>query len=494
MTDSVEKFSAFAIKSFRQHGWLAFTLAAAALIYRVTLLPGVGFNGDTAKFQFVGKILGTPHPTGYPTYIFLNHLFVSLFPLGSVAFRANLLSALFSLGAAYVLYRILEELGVGKATAAAAVLAFSLGKTVWTQSLIAEVYTLNLLFIALTVCLFLLWSLRRRELYFYLGCAVYAFSFGNHMTTITLFPALVYLVLAVNPRVFFSGRKIAFVLACIAASSLQYGYILWRSAIPEQSLYLETYATDLPGLVNVLTGKEFQGLMFTTPLLTLITQTVPRFGFFFLRELLIALPLPLAGFFLYRGEARIKVFLLAGLLGNLFFNLNYAIDDIYVYLIPAYFFLTIFSGMGLEFLSRWAQNRWKRFPPLVMFFLPLLMLVFNYQKADQSANISDDQRIRAVLSAVDQDALILTPGYDEYEYLNYYLFVDGLQRKNRINQTHMDGVLEYLVERKPFYGLSKFEPGELDVYVMDEDQRKELEGNGIRFVKVMDSLYRAEKQ
>ena len=33
-----------------------------------TLLPGLGL-WDTAEFQTVGPLLGTAHPTGYPTYV-----------------------------------------------------------------------------------------------------------------------------------------------------------------------------------------------------------------------------------------------------------------------------------------------------------------------------------------------------------------------------------------------------------------------------------------
>jgi len=481
------------LKNFlRRHGWPVFALLVAALVYRLTLLPGVGFNGDTTKFQFLGWILGTPHPTGYPTYILLNALFIRIFPLGTVAFRANLLSALFSLAAAYLLYRILREAGVQRAVAAAVMLTFSLGKTLWMQSLIAEVYTLNLLFTALTTWFFILWSRRGAECYFYLGCTVYAFSFGNHMTTLTLLPALVYIVLATQPRAFLSARKIFFVIGCILLSALQYGYILWRSSMPETALYLETYATDLPGLVAVLTGKEFQGLMFSIPLTELVTRRVPRFGFFLLRELLIGAPLPIIGLFTCRGEQRLRFFALAGLLGNLFFNLNYNIDDIYVYLIPSYFFLAIFSGFGLDFLYQKVSGRLKTFAPYLLFLLPIFLLAFNYQKADLSGETQDDLRIRSVLETVGQDALILSPGYDEYEYLNYYFFVDGLQKNNNIYQAHMDGIREYLIDQQPFYGLKMFEPGELDVYVMDEDQRVELESEGIRFLQAAEGLYRAE--
>ena len=57
-------------------------------------MPGVGF-WDTAEFQTVPPILGTAHPTGYPTYVLLGWLAsVVLTPFGEAAFRMNLLSAI----------------------------------------------------------------------------------------------------------------------------------------------------------------------------------------------------------------------------------------------------------------------------------------------------------------------------------------------------------------------------------------------------------------
>jgi len=43
--------------------------AAALVLYAVTLAPGLIAIEDTPKFQFVGKILGTAHPPGYPFYV-----------------------------------------------------------------------------------------------------------------------------------------------------------------------------------------------------------------------------------------------------------------------------------------------------------------------------------------------------------------------------------------------------------------------------------------
>src|SRR5688500_17569623 len=77
------------------YGLGSLLVAALGASYVATLLPGVGYSGDTAEFQFAGKVLGTTHPTGYPTYLVLNHLFVRLWPFGTVAYKANLLSAVF---------------------------------------------------------------------------------------------------------------------------------------------------------------------------------------------------------------------------------------------------------------------------------------------------------------------------------------------------------------------------------------------------------------
>src|SRR5258705_12504805 len=78
-------------------------LAAAAafmgslLVYVRTLLPGVSF-GDWAEAEMVPARLGILHPTGYPLYSLLGTLF-SVIPVGSLAYRATLLSAVAAVNA-----------------------------------------------------------------------------------------------------------------------------------------------------------------------------------------------------------------------------------------------------------------------------------------------------------------------------------------------------------------------------------------------------------
>ncbi|MDQ3856168.1 MAG: DUF2723 domain-containing protein, partial [Chloroflexota bacterium] len=72
--------------------------ASVFLLYLSTLAPTV-LDRDPGRFQARAYVLGIGHPTGYPTYIMLGKLFTYL-PVGDVAFRVNLSSAVYGAAAA----------------------------------------------------------------------------------------------------------------------------------------------------------------------------------------------------------------------------------------------------------------------------------------------------------------------------------------------------------------------------------------------------------
>ena len=74
----------------------------------------------------VPHVLGVAHPTGYPTYILLAWL-TELIPIGSVAFRANVLSAVLVAIALATVTAFAERLGVRTIVAIAAGLALATG-------------------------------------------------------------------------------------------------------------------------------------------------------------------------------------------------------------------------------------------------------------------------------------------------------------------------------------------------------------------------------
>src|SRR5918995_1725223 len=127
----------------------------AFLLYLWTLAPTVLYYErpdllDAAMLQSHVYALGITQPTGYPTYTMLAHLFTYL-PFGDPAYQANLASAVF--GAAAVFFLFLAGLQLSRRILAAAVgaLSFAVGNTFWSQAIIAEVYTMNALFVSLVV-------------------------------------------------------------------------------------------------------------------------------------------------------------------------------------------------------------------------------------------------------------------------------------------------------------------------------------------------------
>ena len=62
-------------------------------------------------FQFIGRVLGVAHNPGYPLYILLTHAF-SYLPIGSLAYRINLFSALCGAIAVWLMFLASRRLGL----------------------------------------------------------------------------------------------------------------------------------------------------------------------------------------------------------------------------------------------------------------------------------------------------------------------------------------------------------------------------------------------
>lgn len=125
------------------------------IVYGRTAAPGV-LSGDGAELQFAAYVSGVPHPTGYPLYIMLARLAISLLPIGEPAYRVTLVSvgggALTVALLAFLLVRI-----TGKFFAALiGAIALAVAPGFWGTANQAEVYTLNTLLLVLLA--WLLWE------------------------------------------------------------------------------------------------------------------------------------------------------------------------------------------------------------------------------------------------------------------------------------------------------------------------------------------------
>jgi hypothetical protein len=203
-------------------------LVLSLVVYGMTLLPGVGW-GDTAKLQYIAYVWGIPHRFGYPLFIFLSRLFL-LLPVGSVAYRINLMSAVFAAGAVALTYLIILRLTRRDWVAAASgALAFAFSRTFWAEANHAEVYSLNALIVAAVVLSLLAWHQTRRIGLLYLGVGLYALGYGNHMTMVTWLPAVLFVIVATDYRVLLDPKKVSVLAGLVLLGASQYLYIIIRA-------------------------------------------------------------------------------------------------------------------------------------------------------------------------------------------------------------------------------------------------------------------------
>lgn len=192
---------------------------AALSIYLATIAPTLSWGRDQmgvdgGDLLAAVETLGIPHPSGYPTYVIALKLFATVVPVGDLAFRGNLFSALLSAGTALLIYMVIlrtSHLVLPYCPAYLRIfsgligaISFAATPLFWSQAIITEVYALNAFFSAALVLLacFLHGSthekaeslLNSNKILLMLFAFVAGISAGNHLTILSLTVPLVILL------------------------------------------------------------------------------------------------------------------------------------------------------------------------------------------------------------------------------------------------------------------------------------------------------------
>jgi hypothetical protein len=130
------------------------------ILYVLTLAPSVAaLFDDSLEFPLVAHELAIAHQTGYPLYTLLGRLF-TLAPWRDVAWRVNLPSAIAGGLTVALVYLVTRQLTRRRLPALLGAVALAASPVFWSQSVIAEVYTLNAAFVAAILLLALYWARR----------------------------------------------------------------------------------------------------------------------------------------------------------------------------------------------------------------------------------------------------------------------------------------------------------------------------------------------
>lgn len=216
------------------------TITLAVYVY--TLAPGLTFD-DSGELISAAYHLGIPHPPGFPFWTIIAHVFTYI-PLNNIAWRVNLLSAVSSsLMAAcisLIFFRVVSITHATKrqgilvaVTGISAAVIFGFIKTVWSQSVVSEVYTLTLLLISLQVLSLFRWRHTNNYLFLYLASFLYGLSIATHYIVLVLAPAYGIWALYTDKTLLYRFKEIFFALAAFSIGCLVFVYVPLR-ATPEQ--------------------------------------------------------------------------------------------------------------------------------------------------------------------------------------------------------------------------------------------------------------------
>jgi hypothetical protein len=385
------------------------------LVYALTLCPTV-FWWDSGELIANIAVLGIPHRPGFPIYILLGKFF-SLLPLFDLAFKANLLSALFSAFTLVVFYfafleilnlffpRIAQKNTRAIVSAWAFLLVLGFSYSFWVQAVRAEVYSLSILFFALLLFSSLRYLKTLHLKYIYSFFFIFGLGLGNHhLSLLSTAPALAFLFLhsTVRHKGFMHNKS------CVTNPRRLPLYVLFFLLGLSIYLYLPIRSFSNPVLAwgnaqsvsgsasSVIALESLKDLNFG--FLSNIGEKVFALIHLFYDQLTpLCFLISLSGIiFLARHGRRILVFLallIAGNCGSVIYMTTEFIStnpDLHGYLLSSLLSLAFTYGLGMFFIIQAVRNQSKIIRHLSLIVLLLISLI-PLSKHISYANLSDNR-------------------------------------------------------------------------------------------------------
>lgn len=420
---------------------LALFLVCFAFYY-VTLAPTITWEHDgvdSGDLVTAVHTLGIAHPPGYPLFIVLGKAFTIL-PLGDAAYRVNLMSALCAAIAASLVYgtvllllpQNLDELS-GTIIAAASALLLAFSRTLWSQAIIAEVYSLNALLVSLMVYLVtqfrssgnhnLLWALS----------LTLGLSLGNHLSALLLAPGMLFLILR---RGRLAWRNYLGMIACFLLGLSVYLYLPLRSA---QHPPIDWGAPHTwRGFWWAVSASIYRHYVFGVPLLYLPGRIATWMTMLAQQVTWPGVALGLMGIWnLRENDLQYLIFSLTSFFAVAAYALTYNTTDSYLYLIPTYLLFALWMARGAscllsEIVQPWITTR-KGLPEtrphlmslisLSLVILPIFLIHSNYSALDLSTDRTAIDYAADVFTHTPADALIIADTDPHIFSLWYFRYV-----------------------------------------------------------------------
>lgn len=405
------------------------------ITYLQTIASTIEFI-DSGELATVPYVLGIAHPTGYPLWTLIAHIFSSLPIAKEEIVRLNIFSAFITASAAVIFYYVMLFLLQVKrdqdapflifipAMFSTLILAFS--RTFWDQSTSIEVYALHVFLLCSTILFFAkaIFTLINAQVLDQRLWWLFAFTLGlgftNHLTTILLAPAFFYLYFSA-----FGFSKGAFRQILILALPFTLGlsvYLYFPIRSVQQPILNWGYPATLERIFWHISGKQYRIWMFSSS--DVMTKQWKHFVETLPAEFYYA-PLLFSALGIWRlivHNRRLCVFILLLFAGCVLYTINYDIKDIDSYFLLAYIAIAMLAGFGILEVGWLFRTLWGSIVGIVILAMVFIAEISaNWSEVDASGNhLVEDYTIN-ILSNLEPNAIIISYQWDYFVAASYYL-------------------------------------------------------------------------
>ena len=282
---NLNKTDKFFIKSHWLSGGITFLLSL--IVYTLTLQPTVGLE-DSGELIVASDYLGVPHPPGYPIWTILTWFFqwifhsVSFHGQPNPAWAVNWFSAFSGALACGIITMLISRSGndlikslskesekldtstiqlFSNVAGITGGLLLAFGQGMWSQAVIAEVYTLNILFQSLVLVFLYRWITSIKQSGWLLICSfIFGLGITNHQTLLFMGLAIAIAILFFKPKLFMKfllvGSFYIFMIIIHKLINTDYENWLWTTGPSEIGFWFWTCYILIIATIPTLTKSK----------------------------------------------------------------------------------------------------------------------------------------------------------------------------------------------------------------------------------------------
>ena len=431
MNDSIENKTLLSINE-RLIDSSVFLLAL--ILYSITIhqgVAGIESPGNTAKFQYIGSILGVPHSPGYPLYVIINWLWSHL-PLPiALSTKINLLSACFAAGTLTLFRRSLIYLGSERIVSFVATAALALSRLFWIRSTEAGPGAMSYFLISLLIFFLIRWTINKKGSDLWSAIIITFTAAWHTPLCLWLSPIAIIYTISVKPDVWTKKSTWAACITGLAIGLGFYSFIYIRSHQGAPAIEYVYYNTPIKRVILMALNEQFWSNYFLAGPKIIFTYRLPQLLSETCRQLTYAgILLSIIGIiYLFIKRTCIGIFFTIALFCAFLFKAHIYSENMIGEYWLFYMLTAYLAGMGLN----WIWN-YKRAVGIFFSIIYAALVIFNTTTQNRDLLIKQNKL------DVEKLLLIFPPGCnllaDDYytwrEVLRYYNFTNPFIKKRKI--------------------------------------------------------------